>query len=132
MCWPCSCSMVVADQKIMSHQEEVDLPDHRVLQMVLALVILKFNVQAVLNPNLHLKLPHTLDEIKSLRLIAHDILQLLHGAPTLLCPDMQPSSTFSVSPIMPSAASHEHVCSVTHPAASTFMGGRLLGGGGGE
>ena len=39
----------------MSHQEEVDLADHRVLQVVLALVVLKLNVQAVLNPNLHLQ-----------------------------------------------------------------------------
>ncbi len=41
-----------------THQEEVDLPNDCVLQVVPALVVLKLNMQAVLNSHLHLQGMH--------------------------------------------------------------------------
>jgi len=43
------------DVRTIAHQEKVDLPDNCVLQVVSALVVLKLNVQAVLNTHLHLQ-----------------------------------------------------------------------------
>ena len=37
-----------------AHQQEVNLPDHSILQVIPALVILKLDVQAVLDANVHL------------------------------------------------------------------------------
>ncbi len=37
-----------------THQQEVDAPQHRVLQVVRAPVVLKLDVQAVLDAHLHL------------------------------------------------------------------------------
>ena len=46
------------DIATITHQEKVDLPDDCVLQVVPALVVLKLNVQAVLNTHLHLQGTH--------------------------------------------------------------------------